>query len=453
MSVNVGPYSQDLLTRIYNVQWGALAVEFTAEPSYLTMMRPVELAAVSMNKAVISFWFRIPKETAEAVAAATPGVFWEYRVFQGVVPLVTWGAQQTTIVTEVETYDTEAIDVSGGAITLERISGSHNAPLQPSTIGAYVGAYPSFPLTLDVHIQTNAHASGTGLAKIRTSFTGDFLGNDIHTGKPIYDHVVYTETDASSMVTEEPEYLGNSDANSSNSGAGHPAVTVDDWHHLLISWELVSHTNNGGSFCKMWCAIDDKNKDGFDLPAMNNVGFMGMGPNDHMSYLPFSRQGDDNVSVSVEFGTNDVPSNPYQTPGPPSAERASDESGGVVSINPIAKVELAELQIFNDVVLNTSVEKNRRAFIDYERDAEGNIVRDENGKARLKPVNPGSAEELLHKKPEILLHGSSKWIAGENTGTTGVDYSKDPPQIKLDGQFKPTGIIKKYTPDPEIVVA
>lgn len=431
----------DFLTQVVNVSWGlGLAVEFTERPDYLTMNQ-----ALSMNKVVISFWFRVPKETAAKVRAATEDFFLEYRVFHGVIPLITWGSQQTTPVSVVEAYDTGAINTSALPIVLSRISGTHAAPLQPSCIGVNVGSEK--PALLHVHIQTHAHASGTGLASIATSFTGDLLGTDIHSGKPIYSNIKYTTEDVSYVVTEEPEYLGNSDSNTSNSGAGHPDITLDQWHHLIISWELLPHTNMSTSgFCKMWCAIDDVNKNGFDLPAMCFPGLMEMGPNDHISWTPSNWQGNTNAFASVDFDSDAVPSNPFRAPGPPSAKRASDDQGGTITIAPIEKVELAELQIFSGVTLDTSEEANRRAFIDFERDENGNPIRDEHGKRNLKPVNPKQAEDLLRKKPAILLHGTTKWQNGKNTGSLGINNDGD--EIP-GGQFTPTGKIVKY-PDPEI---
>lgn len=437
----------DFLTQIVNVQWtSGLAVEFTDRPDYLTMNH-----ALSMNKVAISFWFRVPTEAATAAQAKSPFDFWDYRVFLGVIPLITWGAQQTTPVSDIVYVDTGAIDVSSVPILVAKIAGTHTAPLQPSCIGVRVGSkqFPEPPV-LDIHIQTNIHGSGQGLKSISTGFTGEMIGiNQVpgpHEGKPIYHNIVYTDEDVSSTVTEEPEYFGNSDSNVSNSGAGHPELTLDQWHHLLISWELQSHSNKEGA-SKMWCAIDDKNKNGVDLPAMCNI-FVGMGPNDHLSGTCFSYQENDRAFVSVSFASNNVPSDPFHTPAPPTVKRASDPVGGSVSIAPIDKVELAELQVFTGVTLDTSNQINRRAFIDFERDENGNPIRDENGKTHLKPVDPKKAEELLGKRPDILLHGSTKWQDGKNTGSIGIDA--DGEEIPI-GQFHPTGEIKKYLPDPEII--
>jgi hypothetical protein len=174
-----------------------------------------------------------------------------------------------------------------------------------------------------------------------------------------------------------------------------------------------------------------------------------MGSNDHMSGTVFRYEGNDEVAVSVSFGSSDVPFDPFKIPAPASVNRASDDGGNTISITPTEKFERAELQIFSGGTLNTSTEASRRAFIDFERDADGKPIRDEGGKLALKPVDPEQAETLLGRKPAILLSGSTEWQEGKNTGSLGVDVDgKEIPG----GQFKPTGTIEKYTPDPSIIV-
>jgi hypothetical protein len=441
----------DLAKQIRNVNWGGLAVEFTREPSYLTLQH-----ALSMNKVVISVWFRVPSASVEAAQArAVPFSFVDYRIFLGVIPLITWGEQQTVIVTEVEQYDSGAVGTSGASIFLERISGSRQAPMPPSYIGIRVGStdFAEDPPLLDIHIQTDVHATGTNLMKIGTSFHGDYVGiwtNPIlpsAMGKPVYQNVTFDYTDVSYIVTEEFDYFGNSDANASNNNAGHPDIgEPDQWHHLLISWDLKSHSSSGGA-SKIWCAIDNKNKDGDELPAMNDQS-AGMGPNDHMSSTCFLYQGNDDSIANISLGSDDVPANPFGIPSPPSVNKSGEDQ--IISIAPIETIELAELQIFSGVTLDTSEEENRRAFIDYKRDSNGDPIEDEDGKKTLKPIDPKRAEELLGQKPDILLHGSAQWKNGKNTGSLGV--TEDGETIP-EGQFQPTGEIKQYTPDPKIIEA
>lgn len=442
----------DFLQRVVNVQWeGGLAVEFTHRPDYLTMSK-----ALSTNKVVMSFWFRIPSKTVALVQSTAPsalvgGGFWGHRVFLTVIPLIVWGEQKTTTVTDFESYDTGAIFVSGTPIFLGRIAGSHSEAVQPSCIGVRVGVTdnPWKPPVLDVHIQTDVHATGNNLRSIPTSFTGTFLGisqtPDASFGKAIWANVEYVMTDVSETVTAEPEYLGNSESTFSGRNTGHPAIEPDEWHHLLISWELVSHSNKDGA-ARMWCAIDDVNKTGNDLPAINDSSF-DMGPNDHLTYTTWSYRGNDDASANVNFEDDSVPSNPFQIPAPPSVQYATDAVGGKGKFNPIATVELAELQIFSGVTLDTSIAEKRRAFIDFERDDDGKPIEDKDGKRSLKPVDPKRAEEVLKKRPDVLLHGNTEWQQGKNTGSLGIDADG---KEKPTGQFKPTGDITKYTPDPSI---
>jgi hypothetical protein len=291
---------------------------------------------------------------------------------------------------------------------------------------------------LAMHIQTNVHASASGLLYITTGFTGDFVGINTGTGPshgyPLYDNVVYIQEDVSYTITDTPEVLGNTFG-----GPYSPEVKVDEWNHVLISWELVGGTGN-----KMWCAINDVDKNGSDLPAMNDPSTMG--PNEHASYTPYNFG--DTGPVSVTFGPNSVPSNPVQTPGPLSANRAIDDHGGTEAIQPIKNVELADLQIFTGVTLDTSVDSNRRAFVD----ANGLPVPPAATAVVVEPGAPpstvvGGSIELLGKKPEIVLRGSGNWIGGRNTGTLGMDNNGT---LIPSGQFVPTGRIIRYVPDPQL---
>jgi hypothetical protein len=392
---------------------------------------------LNMNKAVASLWFRIPQVSVDAVRAATSGSYFGYPVFDGVIPLVTWGPQQTPTITETERYDSGSIDESGGIIYLERISGSHTTPTNPSCIGVNVGGDEQKPY-LAVHIQTNVHASASGLLYITTGFTGTFVGISVtppYVGYPVYTDIVYTKEDVSFAITDTPEFLGNT-----LSGAGYPEVKVDEWNHVLISWELI-----GGNANKMWCAINDENKDGNDLPAMCDVSTMG--PNGHSSSTLYYSVPPDG-SASVTFRSDSVPSTPVQTPGPLSANQATDAAGATAPIQPIKNVELADLQIFTGVTLDTSSVANRRAFVD----ANGLPVPPAGTAVVVEPGAPpslavGGSIELLGKKPEIVLRGSGNWIGGRNTGTLGMAGNG----VSIpSGQFVPTGRIIRYVPDPQL---
>lgn len=95
-------------------------------------------------------------------------------------------------------------------------------------------------------------------------------------------------------------------------------------------------------------------------------------------------------------------------------------------------IEMAELQIWAGVTLDTSDLNLRRLFID------------ENGE----PADPSKAEEVLGR-PDILLHGSDDWQEGRNTGTSGMSVTGD---LLPDGQFTPVAGIEKFEPEPELGV-
>jgi hypothetical protein len=112
---------------------------------------------------------------------------------------------------------------------------------------------------------------------------------------------------------------------------------------------------------------------------------------------------------------------------------------------------MAEFQFFSDVAIDTSNKENLRAFIDSKRDDKGHTIADKDGNVTLQPVDPKKAELLLGKRPDILLHGSSNWKKGHNTGSTGVtDPDTQDKQDIPAGQFTPVAGIATYKPDPSI---
>ena len=281
-------------------------------------------------------------------------------------------------------------------------------------------------------------------------------------------------------------------------------ITPDQWHHVLVSFDLSGTITAAGvqsssvyfdettgdpdhgsvsSECKAWVAVDDVNYEGaalrdrIDYDKYVTDRFT-LGPHDIYTQNaidlaltrvpangtagPLASSGGYIFSDTVSGFS--VPAYNYKPGEIKTKDRPMGLPASAKYVDNVRHVEMAEFQLFTGVTLDTGVEANRRAFLDYERDGSGIPVKDENGKLTLIPVDPvgqpptdqhpeelpAPAEKLLKKKPDILLHGSSKWIAGENTGTTGVDYGADPPQQKPAGQFQPTGEIRAYTPDPSL---
>jgi hypothetical protein len=416
-------YSPDVLTRIINVHWGGLAVEFLAGENYLTG----SLNDLDLSMAVISLWFRVPSDAADGARALVDNDN-PVDVLRGVVPLITWGQQPVAHNMSIDPVYQEAVNVGGFPIVTFTTGEGTDQWLNPSYIGVFVGSseFPADPV-LQVRIQTQDFATGANCASIVSEWTGTDTGatyddpdnpDNPYIGAPIYVDIEFQRTD----ITEEyfaqaPDAFG---------AVGAAAVPFDKWHHLLISWDL-----NGR---KMWCAFDDVNQTGKDLPALNDPETMGQ--NDQMSENEWANQ-DEGQSVTLEVTT--LPINPVNLPGPGSVNYSTVPDFSTDSKNPIQHVELAELQIFAGVTLDTSADSSRRAFID----ADGKPV----GPDGTKDDPRAPAEILLGKKPDIILHGSSNWIAGLNTGASGVD--EDGNQIPL-GQFEPIGGIEAYTPDPSL---
>ena len=93
---------------------------------------------------------------------------------------------------------------------------------------------------------------------------------------------------------------------------------------------------------------------------------------------------------------------------------------------------LAELQVFTGSTLDTNDEDNRRAFVS----ANGKPVpADEKaGIDGAGNVIPKGSIQLMGRRPDIMLHGSSDWIKGRNTGSSGIDGEG---HVLPDGQFTP----------------
>jgi hypothetical protein len=364
---------------------------------------------INMTKATISLWCRIPSASVKTATEKTPNGFWDFRVMHGVLPIITWGRNIDVQVTDTEFYDM-GTDPQGNHYSGERVAGNHAAVTSPSFLGIKVAdgaSDPVNPPVLNVHIQTADHGSATNTRSFVTGFSVSEQEVTLYT------------TDASWLTVEAPEYFGNSTAMDTQTNGGQPAVLVDKWNHVLISWELLSHSTEGGA-SRMWCAINDVNKSGAELPGLrestSGLGRL-VGPNEHLARNPWAYLG---TEGSVSVAVSRIPGRPMSLPGPASV-KWSEQQGQIADKEPVELVELAELQIFSDVALDTGNVTNRRAFID----AEG------------KPVPPEAAEKLVGKKPEVLLHGSSNWIKGVNTGS-------DP------AQFTPTGKIVGYSPDPSL---
>jgi hypothetical protein len=398
------------------------------------------------QKAVISLWFRVPKASIDAareqpIPDSVEGDLNSYfPALLRTIPLVTFGS--------IEHATTDYGDGTGAY------------PTSPSYIGidcnrdSFTALWPDKD-SLAVHL-----ALPNTMAFVMTPMESDGIG----------------ESDAPQLLGTLQRkdaffMLGKGDVPYTG---GQPSIldaTADTWHHVLISFDLtrsaaMRYTTapqsappfapatlmlpDGPAF--MW-AFNDVDKTDYSL-SPSGAQIYNTQPSGSVVIPPEPlplKQITTNNLITVAGGAWAFIATwepvPIKSLGNPVGIPAS-----AMFVDNIYNVELAEFQMWTGVTLDTAVEANRRAFIDYERDANGKPIKDKDGNLTLLPVDPKAAEALLKQKPQILLHGSGKWIAGENTGTTGVDYSQTPPVEKPVGQFQPTGGIKQYKPDPSLVV-
>jgi hypothetical protein len=251
---------------------------------------------------------------------------------------------------------------------------------------------------------------------------------------------------------------------------GHPSTpsfvfTPDQWHHVLISFDISGSVSSQGSLnsdwpteraitsdCLMWLAFDDVNYDGINLPCSQTSQI-----DTKQAYVDGHLEGNEIAplrAVEIAYWNN----NPYGSQtiyewqgwiahhsesGQDVRPHYSLASNGLVTdgqpfaipampqfVNNIFMIEMAEFQMWFDKTLDTSIVANRRLFVD----------------AKGKPVKPSVAQAKLGE-PAILLHRSGNWIVGKDTGTLGEFPDST---LKADGQFAPTGRIKRYRPDPSL---
>jgi hypothetical protein len=391
-------------------------------------------APLNMTKGVVSIWFKIPAATWTAAASdwttATTGTpdpteHGFNNVMAGVIPLITWGPQQTDTYYQVVTVDPLCdhfyLD-SFGNPTIYRstqgyaVASSNDTPTQPSFIGIRGGGPNAGSLV--VHIQNGTSPAGSNM-DIRLTAC-EYTDPGTPGAEQPEDQ---TFTDITYTICGVKGYFGNSDQRGFGdqipSGTQQPSIGSGslNWHHVLVSWDVTNGNAIHGvdnslhltieqitdSYSKMWCALDDVNKNGEDLPALW-LGMYGtnteVDPNAMQSSVckgaAFSNFSDPDTGV-LSLSSPTVPSNPISIPGPASLNR---DTG---TIQPVLPVIMADIQVFSNRTLNTSVEANRRLFVT----ADG------------KPASPSLAQSALGKVPEILFKGSKKWIAGKNSGTAG----------------------------------
>jgi hypothetical protein len=326
------------------------------------------------SKAVISFWFRVPQASLDAAraqfdAAMAVDFNTDFGLL-GIVPLITFGPNTETYTV----YDGSSTVISSG-------------PISPCVIGIACGdsGDGTFRNTMYVRIQ---YASGAPSPGPAVSAYNDFF----QVGSLLVPCNIFGSPGAGSFIT----------------------VAGDVWHHVLISFDLSGGCSSTFSTpdltinttCPFHWAFDDVNYSSNYLWP-NTTQVIGKPDVPNGIYSDRCNQ----TSGSYSFAAGNIPTDVKPIGIPSSSDNTSK----------IYKVEMAELQVFTGVTLDSSVEPNRRAFI-----LDTGL-----------PVDPVAAESLLGQAPDILLHGSSNWKAGTNTGTLG-------------GTFDKTGTVNAYATSPRL---
>lgn len=406
------------------------------------------------SKGTISLWFRFSQDAIDAVTAYANSYrspdFGDFgigtEVFARTIPLVTFGRKVMS-----HTYGAVAqfwTQVAGGAVLTATSFDpvvKPDSPCEPSHIGLELNEIPGVgydgTVSLKMRFQTATWATAQGF---NTHVTNIHWQTD-------FPFSQYTTVEDASYTrnTEPASFLIK------------PKFHVDPgkWHHLLVSFDLSTSVDVTAitpyigisdeadwmatikSYCKVWYAFDDENKNGKD-----NIGH-DWAPQDPNGIVPTGAK-------QAAYSYDSSPPDPFVTGGTENVEYHWAASpvplnGGPVGlpasaeyVDTIYHCELAEFQFFAGITLDTGDTSKRRAFIGQDGT----------------PVDPTGTEDdsapavkLLGKRPDILLHGSGDWKSGSNTGATGIKIETDGSITKLpNGQFTPTGGIEAYKPDPSL---
>lgn len=504
--------------------------------SYLTKANGVP----DFTKAIISFWFKVQRETIERVALETA----EGRSppMMNVIPLMVFGEQFQgyEIINEAAPTRTQTQTIKsfiGGTETFittvehtvaegpPSLSEGTQFDETPSCIGigchrdSETGETTAY---LYIRFQTKNFGSGSWVFQVNDSHSSNYTSysiaddtaptstafdaglGDCVTRPDAGEPLVTTEipVDESQIYTHQhgPDSfeIGWSPVFSDEEPDDFMRIEPDQWHHLLLSFDLSEPTKGQGMTifdayhcsptpertlneikritdpCQIWIALDDRNRKGAaledprffnpfpDRRLVDGLGDNGIAPF-YALYTTQAASGGSSANIWLATGTRqvsdvqmaDMPIYTYD----PAIAGALPTNGQPLGIpgtpamqDRIRHVEMAEFQMFLDRTLDTNVEANRRAFIDFERDDEGVPIVDDDGNMTMLPVDPkngteddprAAPERLLGKKPEILLHTSNNWKKGKNTGTLGEVSTEG-----TSGQFEPTGRIDRYKPDP-----
>jgi len=294
---------------------------------------------------------------------------------------------------------------------------THEVSMNVTTIGIkldYAGFGKHGTARLDVVLQTADAGNGVNTESGQTAWT--------------YPPGTPTISDFSIRSGKPADYFALDVIGGSGQG---PEIKPDQWHHVLVSWDLgisnSCHGNGGGniasfvdSYSKMWCAIDGVDQSGSQLPS-NWIGTRdGSGdPNGICTSWTLQYAGGrSGSSYSIYFSTG-IQADGIFIPAEPEYTRYFNQEqgfgGGSEPVRPIYRVEMAELYIWSGLVLTS--------------DKASKFINSTGG-----PMPP---ESLPFDQPTIRIHGTQAWLKGNNSGHLAGDFSR-------------VGTIVAFKPDPQI---
>jgi hypothetical protein len=416
---------------------------------------------LGFRRAVISLWFRVPQKSIDAaIAARDDSGIGEPPIFNGIIPLMTFGDGGTVDVysTPFQQMGVQPIGYvtgfdSGGSATWGKVDvpgGDYVpvfqkvAPANPSYIGVECRSEDN--INLVASFQTNTKGTLEQYTAIATSLESVSISTPVN---PVATSFLRTSAyeDISAKVqanrTESYDILVKLE---------HAA---DHWHHVLISCDLskdidttATASDNAAdgvkSYNKLWVALDDVNYVRDD--AFPNW-VQGLDDNATLTYvtsLPAFVRPVPNMSVGFAYIQQVYPPDALFLAGEYTNAQGAPLDLGVpwtahaalAAVNipadhvalpaaakfkdNIRRVELAEFLMFTDVMLDTGIEANRRMFI---------TAKDANGKQF--PVNPSPITLPFYKYA----------IGDPVTWEPGADWSAfAPPYSAFDPSAIPTEI-------------
>lgn len=367
-------------------------------------------ADLDMRKATISLWYRFPLSTKLAIEENAANLngdeFWV--LGKNFLPFITWGPQQLGTHYNFGARDIPITGPHGGGVRHDQlyVTDSYQGPQIPSCVGAYF---------------QNDNSADFGQGQLLANImTGD---HDVQVGTVFQAESVETFADGSEQViTSDISYVRTGDYavfGPQFSPSGLKVGAAERWHQLILSWDVTNGsagTQIPGpvtgdavpgitAYSTLYCALDNVNRNKKQLPSLWGAYFdsdlsAGFDPNgivdgNTLNVAGVDQQGGPPATNVLTVGS--VPSNPICIPGP-----AAFDTNFFGSILGVSLMEMADLQLFPGVLVDTSDIAIRRLFV---TDAG-------------KPAAVSVAAAALGT-PAICLKGANNWRSGVNTGYAG----------------------------------